>query len=285
MNLRAFLIAACVSLAVCAAHAQTQPPADPPAMEQPPAPASAIRAGAAVQIELVDALSSAANRRGESFAIRLAEPVSVNGAVVAPAGGVGRGEIIDASPSDSGGKPGVLVLAVRYLELNGARIPLRGLTRAISGESRVDAAHTASVFVSPLFALMEGKDIAIPAGTRFEAFVADASATPGNGTIVFFRPRRNSAGVYKYGVREGETQIARLPNGAYTTHEVPAGIHEYSVSGTFFGSAPSDTLRIEVETGQTYYIEHAIQFLIPSDRAAFEARPLRQTTPDGQVQR
>jgi hypothetical protein len=49
------------------------------------------------------------------------------GSVVAPAGTPGVGEVVHAAHASFGGKAGELILAVRYLELNGTRIPLRSL--------------------------------------------------------------------------------------------------------------------------------------------------------------
>jgi hypothetical protein len=90
-----------------------------------------VPAGSVVLLELGEDLSSKTAKRGDTFAIRLARPIMLGDVVVVPAGTPGRGEVIEA---DTGrGKllrsfqPTKLVLAARYLELNGARIPLRAL--------------------------------------------------------------------------------------------------------------------------------------------------------------
>ncbi len=63
------------------------------------------------------------------------------GETIAPAGAVGGGEVVDAGPSDFSGRAGKLVVSARYLDLNGERVRIRGMTIAVSGLNRVSAAE------------------------------------------------------------------------------------------------------------------------------------------------
>ncbi len=102
------------------------------------------------------------------------------------------------------------------------------------------------------------------------------SAPPeGKGQIVFFRPSRFVGAALSFTVREGETEHGRLPNARYFVHVAEPGIHEYEIGR-------NDTMRMEVEPGETYYVMQNTQMgivagravLSPSDQAAFvEAQP------------
>jgi len=131
-----------------------------------------IPAGAAIELEIAQALSSAAQKRGDKFAIRLRTPVVHAGTVVIPAGTVGVGEIVHADRSRGGGKPGELLLAARYLELDGAQIPLRALKFGGQGQDKTKAALGASFALGPLAHFIRGKEIEIPTGTIVTAKLA-----------------------------------------------------------------------------------------------------------------
>src|SRR5262245_21652023 len=117
-------VAAIVVLVATPAMAQT-PPADPaqvapaadPSQAAPPAdpaqatPAAAtaeatvrIPAGTVIAVEITEALSSRTSQMGQTFALRLAEPITINDEIVVPAGAVGGGEVIDAHRSGMGGR-------------------------------------------------------------------------------------------------------------------------------------------------------------------------------------
>jgi hypothetical protein len=102
------------------------------------------------------------------------------------------------------------------------------------------------------------------------------SAPPeGKGQVVFFRPSRFVGAALSFTVREGEQDLGRLPNARYFVHVAEPGIHEYEIGR-------NDTMRMEIEPGETYYAMQNTQMgivagravLSPSDQAAFvEAQP------------
>jgi hypothetical protein len=103
------------------------------------------------------------------------------------------------------------------------------------------------------------------------------SAPPeGKGQVVFFRPSRFVGAALSFTVRENETPLGRLPNGRYFVHVAEPGIHEYEIGN-------NDTMRMEIEPGETYYAIQSTQMgivagravLSPSDQAAFEAAAAR----------
>ncbi len=125
---------------------------------------------------------------------------------------------------------------------------------------------------------------------------AEAAAPEAPGRIIFFRPGRLTGAVYTYHIVEvGEDgdstpespQIGSLPNGQYFEYAAPPGIHNYNIRGPMAVNLDEDRIRLEVESGETYYIEQTVRMglvtggfrLVPSTQAEFERRRLRQWTP------
>ncbi len=117
---------------------------------------------------------------------------------------------------------------------------------------------------------------AAPAAEPAVALPEGITAPPeGKGQIVFFRPNRFVGAALSFTVRENEADLGRLPNARYFVHVAEPGIHSYEIGN-------NDTMRMEIEPGETYYAVQSTQMgivagravLSPSDAAAFtEARP------------
>ena len=79
----------------------------------------------------------------------------------------------------------------------------------------------------------------------------------------------------QFTAREGDNIIGHLNSGQYFAVPADPGVHSYNIRG-------GETIRIEVEAGETYYLQLNIAMglisgrgvLAPSDRATFEAHPL-----------
>ncbi len=315
---RSALAAAALVLAAPALAAATALPADAPAAGAPaPEPGSPttaeVPAGIRVVVEIGEAVSTRTHKRGDWFLIALSDPVVVGGQVIVPAGALGRGQVVDVRKPDFGGKPGRLVLAARYVDHGGRRLPLGGFSFGARGEENtaesgllrfVPYAGRAAFFI-------KGGEVEIPPGTLGEAVVAtagDAAAgpppgaepddpteeasageawpmnryaqpappPPGKGLVVFFRPRKFLGSNWRYGVREGDTKLARLRNGSYAVHVADPGTHTYSTQ-----LENADSLTVEVAPGQVTYVLQSVAsgfffsyspYLAPSDEAAFRAK-------------
>lgn len=122
-----------------------------------------IAAGTPVQVELVETLSSASQKAGDTFAFRLAAPLLVDGMVVLPAGTRGQGEVIQSSGPGIGGKPAKLVLAAKYLEARGRRVPLEALQLSRPGRDRSRTSQLVG-FSGMAFAPMRFVGIVVPGG-------------------------------------------------------------------------------------------------------------------------
>jgi hypothetical protein len=160
----------------------------------PPAPAApivalvqpTIAADTIVDITLVESVSSRIAKPRDSFIIELAEPIKLGEQVLIPSGVRGVGEVVDAGKGGFGGKPGKLVLAARYLDVNGQRLSLRGLKVGVGGKDYSNQVLAVSLVpylgIASLF--MTGGNIEVPAGTRSSAKVSAPFVVPVDPVIV-----------------------------------------------------------------------------------------------------
>jgi hypothetical protein len=123
-----------------------------------------------VRIEILATLNSRLSKIGDHFPIRLATPIDIGSGPQIPAGAEGSGDVVHAAKSGFGGKPGELVLAVRYLDYHGTRIPLRSLTFVDErGKDRGGTAFAVAVaggLIGGVVAMfITGGEVNIPAGT------------------------------------------------------------------------------------------------------------------------
>lgn len=158
-----------------AASAQTDSSA--PGSPSPPGSSAStecctIPALTEVKIEIGATINSQANKIGEHFPIRLAEPIVIEGKTLVPAGTTGQGDIVHAAKSRFGGRAGELILAVRYLDYNGIRIPLRSL-RYIVGHGKTNEGKAAAAAIviggavgATLAMFITGGEVNVPAGTH-----------------------------------------------------------------------------------------------------------------------
>ncbi len=148
-----------------------------PARGEPP---FLVPVGQEVRITIEREISSATAVKGQTFPIRLAEPIVVNGLIIVPAGTTGEGQVVHASRAKGAGKPGELILAARFLEHGGARILLRGFDFQQVGKDRNEKTTTAAVILGTAFGVggglatffIKGGEIVVPAGTTAVARLA-----------------------------------------------------------------------------------------------------------------
>jgi hypothetical protein len=139
-----------------------------------------VAAGTLIEIEVGEALDSSRHKRGDNFAISLHAPVTVGDALIIPAGTPGVGEVVHAERARGGGKPGELILAARYLELGGRRIPLRGMKLGAVGLDKTQKAMAIGMIpVVGLFSFVRGGETQIPQGTLASAKLVDAFVLDG----------------------------------------------------------------------------------------------------------
>lgn len=131
--------------------------------------------GKPVSFEFAAQLDSKTSKIDATFPIRLTDPIMLGDAVVVPAGTMGEGQVVHAAKAGWGGKAGELIVAARYIDFNGTRIPLRRfrMGELSVGEDRRGGAIAASVLVSPLLGFfIDGGEKTILIGTRANAIVS-----------------------------------------------------------------------------------------------------------------
>ncbi len=130
------------------------------------------------------------------------------------------------------------------------------------------------ILVSSAALLCTGGAIAQEAPvTAPEAATSAQAPAAATATIVFFRPSKLMGAALGFKVRENGAELGKLRNGKYFVLQVAPGAHQFDVH-----SETKDVLNIEVEAGQTYYIQGVLGMgimagrpnLTPSDAATFE---------------
>lgn len=164
----------CALATVCAVPAYAQDVASPAAAIQTPVEAACciLKSGTLISVEVVDRVSSATAKIDAMFAIRLHAPIVVDGAEIVPAGTSGMGQIVHAAKSRMGGKAGELILAARYLDVAGTRIPLRAFRIGGAGKDNSTLSMATTAVAGPVGFLISGGNKHIEAGTIAEAKVA-----------------------------------------------------------------------------------------------------------------
>lgn len=143
-------------------------------------------------------------------------------------------------------------------------------------EAAPAAEGTPAVEAAPAAEAAAAAGAATEAAPAVEAAPAAAgeAATAATGRIVFFRPKKMMGAAISFKIREGEAVLGKLSNGSFISVDVPAGTHEYYAKS----EGKDDTLALEVEPGETYYVMSTISMgvfagqgnLAPSDQAAFD---------------
>jgi hypothetical protein len=142
---------------------------------EPAAPALRhVASGSVVTIELLAEVSTKTVHAGDHFPFKLSAPLIVEDQVVIPAGARGEGEVVDAARPGMAGKPAKLVLAARFVDLDGRRVPLRAFRLSGVGKDNSTTADVVAFapYVGILALGITGGDVVYPAGVRANAKVA-----------------------------------------------------------------------------------------------------------------
>jgi hypothetical protein len=252
----------------------------------------ALPAATEVAVELAEAVGTRERKAGDTFALRLAAPVIVDGQLAIPAGTPGVGHVVQSSGPGLGGKGAKLVVSADYLTVKGGIVPLQGLQLTGMGKDHTFAADMASLggWISMPLGLVgfavPGGDIEIPKGAAASAKVArDVSLQPlgaatredyervqavfgqaeashgwwnipppskGLGQVVFFRAKTAAGFGLWFNVRETGQALGKLSNGAYFIVPLKPGVHSFTAS---LEPEFKDHLTLKIDPGETYYVE------------------------------
>lgn len=272
-----------------------------PALARPAHPAArgccTAQAGTVLEVELAEPISTKSQKSGDSFTLKLAAPLIVDGHVLLRAGTPGVGQIIEASKPGLGGKGGKLVLAARYLRRGRVHVPLNGMQMSGNGHDNSGVANAAGIGGLVFFPLgiagivMHGGDIVLPAGTHADAKIASDTKLSSLGRPS--RAEREAAAEVTAAAdttaTSGSIQIPPPPAGKgqvvffrdksimgtgqwYTVHEGDQAVGKLTNGAYFvlvtdpgvhtysasFEPEFKDKLRLEVDAGETYYVAGAM---------------------------
>jgi hypothetical protein len=126
-------------------------------------------------VSMNEALTSKGGKieEGHTFRLSLTHDVKLGDYVVVPKGTPAVGEVTWLTGKGAFGKSGKMEIAIRYLDMNGRRVPLTGTFRQ-EGEGNT-AATVAGVIAAGVFAgFITGKSATIPQGRELKVFTKDA---------------------------------------------------------------------------------------------------------------
>ncbi len=197
-----------------------------------------------VKLRFNRTVSSADAHVGDIVDFEVLQDVKVNGTLVIPKGGMAFGTVTEAQPKRRMARGGKLEINIDYVKLvDGDKAALRSV-KGGNGGGHVGAmtagiVATGIVFfpAAPFFLFMHGKDITLPKGSEFTAYVngdmkldlakfQPAAAAPDQGLSAANQEQKNNS---------AKLQIGSTPPGA-----------DIEVDGSFVGNTPSD---VEVAEG------------------------------------
>lgn len=154
--------------------------ADDPAPAQPAPATITIPALTPVEVEILADLGSNTSHSGDTFPLRLAKPVIINGKVVIPAGTPGEGEVLNARHNSIGGGSGMLMVVARRITVDGRSLRLRSTKFGETGDDKTDmVVATSFIPVVGLFTFFTtGGEVKAPSGTHARAKTAEDFTLP-----------------------------------------------------------------------------------------------------------
>ena len=159
------------------APAPAEPIAAAPTAAVTPAPQARLaqlNANTPITLSVNHEVNSRHVRVGDTFPLTLVQDVSVDGHVVIPRGTRAVGELVWRTGKGVFGKSAKMEVALRYLEMDGRRIPLDGSYRQ-EGEGNTGATVGAVLGAGVIGGLLvTGRSAVIPAGRELQARIIDA---------------------------------------------------------------------------------------------------------------
>lgn len=152
--------------------------AAPAAAPQPAFVEMKIPDGTPLELELQSNVTSKEAHEGDIINFTVVNAVVVNGVTIVERGAPAKARVAVAKQSGRWGRSGKLGWAMQdVLAADGTRIALR-MEKKLAGDSKGGTVATGIIVTSlvfwpaaPLWGFKKGKDVTMPAGKRFEAFI------------------------------------------------------------------------------------------------------------------
>lgn len=275
---RSTVLAAAIALAAGAAHGQprgAEPPTPPIVSDQaqPPRAGTVIPSGTQIFVRLDAAVDSQRLKRGDRIPISLVHPIIVGDRVAIRAGTQGYAEVVDVQPV-SKGIPGEIYIAGRVLMVEDRPVPLTGVRYMIRGPADISNKYFWMTYTGEPARLPPGLESAgqlaedvtlstdygvqLPRPAPPERLTGPLPAglahpPPGKGQVVFFRGAVAIGPLGKLRVYDGLDSkapwLTTIPVASWISLYFDPGPRAFTVVGS-----PSDTLHLDIEAGETYYV-------------------------------
>ena len=223
-----------------------------------------------VLLRTKEVLSSASGKVGDRVAFRVTEDVKAGDLIVIQRGAEAWGVVRAVQPKARKGKAGSLDVAIQSVQLlSGESAALRAEqhSKGAGSSMGLDMLQAASsgilLPVVPFLLLEKGKDVVLPTGTKFTAYLngdvpldrtaferVQPAVVPraGPATVTIFRGNIQYGSAYKPSVYCGRIALARLPRGGYLKIQLPRG--KYSLR-----SNDEQAVELQLEEGQEVYVQ------------------------------
>jgi hypothetical protein len=129
-----------------------------------------LREGIDVPLKFANSISSKTANEGDPVEFVLDEDLKVGDAVVVAKGAHALATVTTAKKAGMMGRPGDLSVQIQYLVVGSNRVHIRG-TKGREGDSKTGAAVALTVLFGPIGLIKHGKNVEIPAGSPFTAYV------------------------------------------------------------------------------------------------------------------
>lgn len=107
---------------------------------------------------------------GDPVEFVLDDDLKVGDSIVVSKGAHALATVITAKKAGMMGRPGDLAVQIQYLVVGSNRVHIRG-TKGQEGDSKTGAAVALTVLFDPIGLIKHGKNVEIPAGSLFTAYV------------------------------------------------------------------------------------------------------------------
>lgn len=130
-----------------------------------------LNAGTPITLAVAEEVNSSTHREGDVFKLTVLNDVKIGETVVIPRGTPAAGEITWRTGKGAFGKSGKLEFSLRYIDLNGKRIPVSGNFRQ-EGEGNTVATGVGIVAIGVFAGFITGKRARLPVGRELMSQIA-----------------------------------------------------------------------------------------------------------------
>lgn len=160
-------IAALVATPLCAQQATS--PVQAVADAQPKS--LTLSAGTPITLAVAEEVNSSTHKAGDTFKLTVLNDLKIGETIVVPRGTPALGEITWRTGKGAFGKSGKMELALRYIDLNGQKIPVTGNYRQ-EGEGNTVATGVGVLAIGVFAGFITGKRARLPVGRELMSQVA-----------------------------------------------------------------------------------------------------------------